>query len=162
MGRLTAGVLGSAPGKIFRNGTVAARHAVWHGRVMRACSRARRQIPPARAFARRHLGELPGLQSLSRRAWMKESCARYQRRELDFGGCHCQPSRSPVTPTQPIPCATARPIMISSPDLRRLGLMRLTSIAACDRLIQRTLPVALARSVWNNAPDAPDRNCADG
>jgi hypothetical protein len=95
-------------------------------------------------------------------ARMKESCARYQRRELDFGGCHCQPSRSPVTPTQPIPCATARPIMISSPDLRRLGLMRLTSIAACDRLIQRTLPVALARSVWNNAPDAPDRNCADG
>ena len=48
MGRLTARVLGSAAGEVFRSGTVAARHAGWRGRVMRACSHARRE-----AFARR-------------------------------------------------------------------------------------------------------------
>src|SRR5262245_27930975 len=44
--------------------------------------------------------------------------------------------------------------MASSPNLRRFGPTRLTSIGAWDRVVQRKLPMVLARSVENNAPDA--------
>src|SRR6516164_7928048 len=54
----------------------------------------------------------------------------------------------------PIRCATLPPTMHRSRSLRRSGPTRLTSIGVWDRVIQRAFPMALARSVHNNAPNA--------
>src|SRR5215831_14382539 len=54
----------------------------------------------------------------------------------------------------PIRYAISPPATRGSQSLRRCRPTRLTSIGAWDRVIQQTFPMALARSVYNNAPDA--------
>jgi pyrroloquinoline quinone biosynthesis protein E len=78
----------------------------------------------------------PAFNAFRGTAWMKEPCASCPRRELDFGGCRCQA----FALTGDASATASRPITRSSPDLRRPGPTRLTSIGACDRVVQRRLP----------------------
>jgi len=64
------------------------------------------------------------------------------------------PSRSPVMPPQRTRCATSLPIMRLSRNSRTSGRIRLTSIVAWDRVIRWTFSMAMAHSVYNDAPDA--------
>src|SRR2546430_10143470 len=57
-------------------------------------------------------------------------------------------------PPQRTRCATSLPIMRLSRNSRTSGRIRLTSIGAWDRVIRWTFSMAMAHSVYNDAPDA--------
>src|SRR6266403_2089508 len=57
-------------------------------------------------------------------------------------------------PPQPIRYASLRPTTRGSQSLRRSRPTRLTSIGAWQRVIGRMFSMALARSVYDDAPDA--------